>query len=213
MVNQKSLSPFITYLRQEMIFQHSPTTKLKGLVDKKMDSLSSEEKIDLLLRISKLKYDKHIDAFYLGEIQDFFEYVLYLIQDLKVSQSTQELYQLLSITTKAAPEEILNFWLKLQGNNEKGEPYWENRQEIEHFVYQNFEGFPGVPEIKEFTPNMNKSEMYQVVWTFFRRYGKYKTKRQYEKLLLNNFTQFRRTKNVYSNIKDHSKDHLRRVTK
>lgn len=120
---------------------------------------------------------------------------------------------LLNITTNANPDEILSFWMKLQGVNEKGEQYWESKQEIEHFVNQNFEGFPGVDEIREFNPNMNKSEMYQVTWTFFDRYGKYKTKRQYENLLKKNFTQLRNTKKVYSNIKDHSKDHLRRVTK
>jgi len=120
---------------------------------------------------------------------------------------------LLTIPTKASPDEILTFWLKLGDNNEKGQPYWESKQEITHFVNQNFEGFSGVPELKEFTSNMNKSEMYQVVWTFLRRYGKYKTKRQYANLLEKNFTQFRGVKNLYGNIKDYSKDHLRRVIK
>lgn len=125
----------------------------------------------------------------------------------------QEKKHLLSIPTKASQNQILDFWLKLTGNNEKGQPYWENEKEIEHFVNQNFEGFPGVDEEKKFTPNMNKSELYQVTWTFFHKYGESKGKRQYENLLLKNFIQFRNSKNVYSNIKYQNNEHLRKLYK
>ncbi|OFX39153.1 MAG: hypothetical protein A2X03_12515 [Bacteroidetes bacterium GWA2_40_15] len=117
----------------------------------------------------------------------------------------------LSIPTNATPEKILDFWLRLLGNNEKGEPYWNNKQEIEHFVNQNFEGFPGVDELKEFIPSMTKSELNQVTWTFFKTYGKSKTKKQYEKLLLQNFTKFKDDKNVYCNIKYQNNEHLRKL--
>lgn len=119
----------------------------------------------------------------------------------------------MSIPTKATPSEILNFWLRLQGNNEKGEPYWESKQEIEHFVNQNFEGFEGVDEIKEFNPNMNKTELNHVTWTFLNRNGKSKTKRQYENLLIQNFKKFKDDKNVYSNIKDQNNEHLKSIYK
>lgn len=119
--------------------------------------------------------------------------------------------QLLRIPTKAKPEEILNFWLKLRRNNEKGRPYWNNKTEIEHFVYQNFEGFPGVEKLRTFNPDMNKSELYQVAWMFFNKYGRSKTKSQYETLLIKNFDKFRKAKNIYSNIKDHMKDHLKKT--
>ena len=118
---------------------------------------------------------------------------------------------MLRIPTKAKPEQILDFWLKLKSDNEKGDPYWESEEEIKHFVYQNFDGFPGVNEIEVFTPNMNKSELYQVTWTFFKRYGKRKTKRQYENLLLKNITQFKNARNVYSNIKDQFNNNLKRI--
>lgn len=120
---------------------------------------------------------------------------------------------LLTIPTKASPDQILDFWLKLQGNNEKGEPYWNSRQEIEHFVNQNFEGFPGVDEKKEFTTNMNLSELKHVTWTFFKAYGKSKTKKQYENLLMQNFTKFKGAKDVYSNIKDQLNGHLKQLFK
>jgi len=70
-----------------------------------------------------------------------------------------------------------------------------------------------VDEIKEFNPNMNKSELYQVTWTFFKTYGKSKSKEQYENLLLKNFTKFRDAKCVYSNIKDQSISHLKGLLK
>jgi len=120
---------------------------------------------------------------------------------------------LLRIPTKATPEQIIKFWLKLQGDNEKGEPYWKSEQEIKHFLNQNFEDFPGVDELKEFITNMNKSELNHVTWTFFNTYGKSKTKKQYEKLLLHNFTKFKGAKNVYSNIKDQNNEHLKGLLK
>ncbi|MCE5348176.1 MAG: hypothetical protein LLG13_18075 [Bacteroidales bacterium] len=118
---------------------------------------------------------------------------------------------LLNIPTRATPEQILSFWLKLQGNNEKGEPYWESEQEIEHFVYQNFDVFPGVDEIKVFNPNMNKSELNHATWTFYHEYGMSKTKKLYEKLLILNFTIFKDDKNAYSNTKDQSVEHLKKL--
>jgi hypothetical protein len=123
-----------------------------------------------------------------------------------------EKIQLLTIPTKATPEEILSFWLKLEGNDEKGKPYW-NRQEIEHFVNQNFEGFPGVNERKEFNPNMNKSELYQVTYTFFYRYGLYESKKLYEDLLLRNFIQIKGTKYVYKLLRNHNLKHLNNLLK
>jgi len=122
-----------------------------------------------------------------------------------------DLKKLYTIPTNAQPEEILNFWLKLLSNNEKGKPYWNSEEEITHFVNQNFEGFNGVKGIKVFDPDMNKSELYQVIWTFFNRYGQTKTKRQYEYLLQNNFTKFKNANHVYSNIKDFGKAHLKKI--
>lgn len=109
---------------------------------------------------------------------------------------------LLSIPTKATQEQILNFWLELQGNNKKGEPFWESEEEIDHFVNQNFEGFEGVDEIKEFNPNMNKTELRRVTYKFFNKYGIYGTKPQYVKLLQENFTKFEGDKenSTYKNI-------------
>ena len=132
---------------------------------------------------------------------------------MTVSQNkeTQGTEHLLNIPTKASPEQILNFWFKLKNINEKGEPYWDNKQEIEHFVYQNFDVFPGVNEIKEFNPNMNKSELNHVTWTFYHIYGMNKTKKQYEKLLMQNFTKFKNGRNVYSNIKDQNNEHLKKL--
>ena len=92
-------------------------------------------------------------------------------------------------------------------------PASANKQEIEHFVYQNFDVFPGVNEIKEFNPNMNKSELNHVTWTFFHNHGMPKTKKQYEKLLMQNFTKFKESSNVYSNIKDQSNEHLKKIFK
>lgn len=107
----------------------------------------------------------------------------------------------------------MNFWLKLQSNNEKGEPYWANKQEIEHFVNQNFDGFLGVNEIKVFNPNMNKSELSQVTWTFYHTYRTPKSKRQYEKLLKKNIIKFKDDNNVYGNIKDRNNEHLKKLFK
>lgn len=120
---------------------------------------------------------------------------------------------LLSIPSEATPEQILNFWLILLGNNEKGEPYWRSKQDIVHFVRQNFEGFKGVKEIRKFNPNMNKSEIYQSTWAFLTRYGQRGTKCQYEKLLIYNFSKFKNAKHVYSNIKDRSILRLRKLFK
>lgn len=117
--------------------------------------------------------------------------------------------KLLTLKTNGKPEEILNFWLKLQSNNEKGEPYWENDTEIKHFVYQNFYGFEGVKEFKEFTPNMNKSEIRQTVWKFFNKFKIPKSKPQYVELIKKNFTIFRNSKDdEYSNLKDYQLKHL-----
>lgn len=127
--------------------------------------------------------------------------------------SSTDLKKVMSIPTKATPQEILDFWFKLTGNNEKGDPYWESEKEIEHFVYQNFDVFQGVDEIKVFNPNMNKSELNHVTWTFYRKYGTSKTKKQYEKLLMKNFTKFKNDSNVYSNIKDQLNNHLKNLFK
>lgn len=124
-----------------------------------------------------------------------------------------DMIHLLTIPTKASPNQILDFWFKLQGNNEKGLPYWESEKEIEHFVYQNFEGFPGVNEIKVFSPNMNRTELYQVTWTFLDLYGISKGKQQYVELLLQNFTKLNGAKNVYGNIKDQNRPHLKNLFK
>lgn len=136
------------------------------------------------------------------------------IQNLDVSGKKH----LLNISTEATPEQILNFWLKLNSNNEKEKPYWESEEEIKHFVNQNFKGFSGVDETKQFTPNMNKTELYHVTWNFFNDYGRFKTKIQYVDLLLKNFTQFKNDKtknanNVCSNIKDQSIKQLKEIFK
>lgn len=120
---------------------------------------------------------------------------------------------LLNIPTTATGDEILNYWSKLQGNNEKGESYWGDRKEIEHFVYQNFDVFSGVDEIKEFNPNMSKSELSYATWTFYHKYGMSKTKKQYEILLMQNFTKFKDGKNVYSYIKDNNIEPLKKLFK
>jgi hypothetical protein len=140
--------------------------------------------------------------------------VIKLIDNIQEPEIKGNLH-LLNIPTKAKPDEIMNFWLKLTGNNEKGEPYWESEKEIEHFVNQNFEGFPGVNEIKEFNPNMNKTVLNQVTWTFFDKYVLSTGKKQYVNLLIKNFTKFRDSnpKNVYSNIKDQVNDHLKKLFK
>jgi hypothetical protein len=132
---------------------------------------------------------------------------------INAKSSTTGTNKLMSISTNADKEQILNFWLKLTGNNEKGEPYWESEKEIEHFVNQNFDVFDGIDEIKEFNPNMNKSELNQVVWTFYHLYGVSKSKELYEKLLMQNFTKFKDGEYVYGNIKDYSKEHLKRLFK
>lgn len=118
--------------------------------------------------------------------------------------------QLLSIVANAGKEQILNFWLKLQGKNEKDKPYWKSKEEITHFVHQNFSGFPGVSEIKTFEPNMSKTELYHVVWMFFNEYGLSNSKPLYVKLLINNFPQIIDTPSLYSNIKNYKyyKRHL-----
>ena len=125
----------------------------------------------------------------------------------------KEKKKLLNIPTKAEPEVILDFWLRLQGKNEKGSPYWNNKDEIKHFVYQNFDGFPGVSEIKEFNPNMNKTDLYHVTWVFYKKYHVSKGKRQYAKLLVGNFTEFKNNaeEKVYPNIKDYLRNHLNSV--
>ena len=120
---------------------------------------------------------------------------------------------LLNIPTIATGDEILDYWSKLQVHNEKGEPYWGDEKEIEHFVYQNFDVFPGVDEIKVFNPNMSKSELSHATWTFYHKYGMSKTKKLYEKLLMQNFTKFKDGKNVYNNIKDKNMDHLKELFK
>lgn len=116
--------------------------------------------------------------------------------------------RLLNIPTRATADQILNFWLKLNCKNRKGEPYWKSKQEIRHFVYQNFDTFPGVGEIKLFNPNMNKPELNYVTWSFYRKYGMSKTKKLYEKLLMLNFAQFKDDK-VYCNTKDQSTGYLK----
>jgi len=142
------------------------------------------------------------------------KYLRELISNKSTKKNTLEgNLKVLNIPTKASKDQILDFWFRLTGNNEKGQPYWESEKEIEHFVNQNFEGFPGVNDKSEFNPNMNKSELYHVTWVFFNRYGKSKTKIQYADLLTMNFTQFRDTKNVYSNIKDQSKEQLKKFFK
>ena len=118
---------------------------------------------------------------------------------------------LLQIPTKCDKDELLDFWFKLTGNNEKGEPYWENEDEIEHFVNQNFDIFPGVNELKSFDPNMSKSELNHVTWTFYHKFGMSKTKKLYEKLLMQNFRKFTNDSHVYSNIKDQNNEHLKKL--
>lgn len=114
------------------------------------------------------------------------------------------------IKTKGKPEEILNFWFKLLKENQKGVPYWENKSEIMHFVNQNFEGFPGVNEIKtHFQTNMNITQLYQVIWHFFNKFGNHGTKELYVKLLQDNFIELRNSKSIYSNIKDYQHGFLK----
>jgi hypothetical protein len=60
---------------------------------------------------------------------------------------------------------------------------------------------------------MNKTEILHVTWTFFNKYGKIKTKRQYVNLLLKNFTKFKHTKNIYPNIADKGNRHLSNLFK
>jgi len=113
---------------------------------------------------------------------------------------------LLSIRTKATREQTLDFWLVHLSNNKKGESSLMSEQDIEHFVNQNFEGFPGVDEIIEFTPNMYKSELNCITYKFFNKYGINGTKPQYVKLLQGNFTKFKGDKedSTYKNIANNS---------
>lgn len=168
-------------------------------------SLNSKAFIEKYQVFDSVGFPKNYDAFVVAMKKIGKEF-----QDSNITVTSGKVH-LLSIPTKATLEQILDFWLKLQSDNEKGEPYWESKKEIEHFVNQNFEGFPGVDEIKEFNPNMNNTEIYQVTWTFFDKYGKTKTKRQYVNLLMKNFTRFKHTKYIYSNIADKGNSHLSRL--
>ncbi len=128
-------------------------------------------------------------------------------------QKGQKKIRKMSIPTKAKPDQILEFWFKLQGNNERGQPYWESEKEIEHFVNQNFEGFPGVDKIRKFTPEMSKEEFWQVTWLFFKYYGNSKTKPQYVKLLQGNFIKFEGDgyDYLYKNIAYKGNENLRKL--
>lgn len=153
-------------------------------------------------------------------IENDIEAIKSLESDLKVVERKIEDFEredgvlknhLLQIKTNANKDKILDFWLKLQGDNEKGEQYWNSKEEIIHFVNQNFFGFTGVDEIKMFTPNMNKSELNHTTWTFFDKYGIMKSKKQYENLLRMNFLKFKYDRNIYSNIKDQYNKHLKSI--
>lgn len=217
MQNHNAYSSSITFLRDKMLSEKAAEELINSLDDRILKMKAHKDIAEFLNEVYKLRKTPNVDVHYLGTIQDFFNYVKLLIEDEEwVSVKNQKVAgkkHLLNIPTKATLEEILDFWLKLQGNNEKGEPYWENKDEIEHFVNQNFEVFPGVNEIKVFNPNMSKSEFNHVTWTFYHNYGMSKTKKQYEKLLMQNFTKFKDGSNVYSNIKDQSNEHLKRLFK
>lgn len=180
-------------------------------LDKKVDLAFFEnhlriiEEIERQRKLEKLEIGSYILERIKTNIDNLKDNTNPLIPDLK---------KVMSIPTKATKDEILNFWFKLLGNNAKGKPYW-NKEEIEHFVNQNFEGFPGVKEIKEFNPNMNKIELNQVTWYFFNRFDAGKTKEQYANMLIKNFTKFKSDdpESVYSNIADRSNKHLSKLFK
>lgn len=127
-------------------------------------------------------------------------------EELSVSDGSLKFNE---IPTRGTPEKIMEFWLKLKGQNEKGESYWDSKEEIKHFVHQNFKGFPGVKKFKTFSPNMNKKELQQATWHFFDAHGVYKSKNQYAKLLKENFKIFENTRVLIGNIKDGNNKHLR----
>ena len=185
-------------------------TTYKDTCDLRTDWLNGELKE--IERLNIIPGMSRSDLHELGKYREYVNNELTRMKNIQITETLEKTH-LLSIPTKASPEDILSFWLKLTGNNEKGQPYWENEKEIEHFINQNFVGFPGVDEIKEFAPNMNKSELNQVVWTFLHTYGISKSKRQYENLSIKNFSKFKDDKNVYSNIKDQSNEHLKRLFK
>lgn len=181
--------------------------------------INSEITLGKNVKVNKAYFENHLRIIEDIERKEKLSYILERIKTNienhkdNTKPSSTDLKKVMSIPTKATKDEILNFWFKLQGNKEKGDPYWESEQDIEHFVYQNFEGFPGVNEKKEFNPNMNKSELNQVTWTFLHTYGESKGKKQYVNLLLKNFTQFRGAKDVYGNIKFQNNEHLRKLYK
>lgn len=152
-------------------------------------------------RISNIPGISRNDLIELEKYKDYVNTELNPKNEITIKKASEK-KQLLSIPTKASKEEILNFWFELLTNNKKGEPYWV-KQEIEHFVNQNFEGFPGVSEFKVFNPEMDKRELLLITYKFFQQYGKHGTKRQYVDLLKKNFTKFRNDsfKNIYGNIK------------
>jgi hypothetical protein len=223
---KEKIKPFIDYLSHRMIMEKPNSDALKDVVEKRLLLFKIPEvRRSLLSRIYKLKETLRIDIFYKNDIQDFFNDLELKIMDeqddseeidIQVIQESDSMImtenkQLLSIHTNAGCDEILSFWLKLRGNNKKGKPYWESKDEIEHFVNQNFEGFDGVGSIQEFNPNMNKSELYHVTWKFYRIYKVSNSKIQYVDLLVKNFIRFRGAEHVYGNIKDQIKPHLNKL--
>jgi hypothetical protein len=205
-------SLYDTFIRPE--FFRERTIKDLETTEKDFKDLRTDWLNDELKEIERISIIPQLSRSDFMELRKYRNYVISELNTNKeVIEKEKPLKRLANITTKAKPEEIMDFWLKLQGNNEKGEPYWNDKEEIKHFVNQNFGEFSEADELKEFNPNMNKSELYHVTWTFFKIYGEPKTKKQYERLLLQNFTKFKGGSHVYSNIKDQNNEHLKRLLK
>lgn len=187
--------------------------------------LLSAEKIELLKEMKIAISQNNIklqtkDDEILNAVVALYEIIIYfeseIFELIKQDDKKQtNLLRVCDIQTNGTEEQILNFWLKLQNNNEKGVSYWDSEEDITHFVKQNFNAFQGVPEIKRFKPNMNMSELSQVTWRFYKAYGLSKGKKPYAKMLIDNFYLFADKKEgyVYSNIKDNTRKHLNSLFK
>jgi len=66
--------PFISYLKK-MMFRKATADELKSQLDKDLSELKfHEERIKFLDEIKKLGNDRNLDAYYKGDILDFFDY-------------------------------------------------------------------------------------------------------------------------------------------
>ena len=89
----------------------------KESINKDEDDWYIDGKGRFCKKIPPTDYEIH---FYI-EAQIRFKYLKWLKSEYSLLEGKPKV---LTIPTKATPEEILDFWFKLTGNNEKVEPYW-----------------------------------------------------------------------------------------